>query len=172
MEPISQVSFLPQKVAKYLQTGPHGISQSQHGRSPKATPIQTSQITGYKLPRPPKKVGMPPQALSGHLPARVSRCASDIGSHGVDTTAPWQPGATVHPRQPPLHRPPILGQACQTATAAREARSPRSQGPGPRTPALLSSAINGTKLRLRHYGSSRGGTPRAARTAGQSARRP
>lgn len=113
---------------------------------------------------------MPPQALSGHLPARVSRCAADIGSQGVNTTARWQPGTVVPPSQQPLLQPPILGQACQTATAAREARSPRSQGLGPCTPVLLSSEATATRLRLRHYRSSRGGTPRKRRE--QPARAP
>lgn len=127
--------------------------------------LPKSQGTGYPAQ---KKVGMPPQAFSGHLPARVSRCASDIGSQGVNTTACWQPRATVNPRQPPLLRPPLLGQACQTATAGREARSPKSQGPGPRTPALLNSAATTTKLRLGHYRSSRGGPRKRRKQPGRA----
>lgn len=129
--------------------------------------LHKSQGTSYPAQ---KKVGMPPQALSGHQLAQVSRCASDIGSLGVNTTIRWQPGEAVPPSQQPLLQPPILGQACQTATAAREARSLRSQAPGPRTPVPLSSEATATKLRFGHYRSSQGGTPREWRK--QPARAP
>lgn len=93
--------------------------------------LHRSQGTSYPAQ---KKVGTPPQALPGHLPARASRCASDIGGRGS------QPGP-LPPRQQPLLRPPIPGRACYTATAGRAARSPGSQGP--RDPHALPPKLSG-----------------------------